>query len=565
MLEAAHQRRPRAWTSSSAMWRPTAGPRPRPARRSGGRPAGARSSTAARRSTELDLDAVLARAPAAGPGRRAGPHQRAGLAASQALPGRGGAPGRRHRRLHHAQRPAPGEPNDVVAQITGVRVRETVPDRCSTRPTRSSWSTCRRTSCCERLREGKVYVPEQAARAIEQFLPRGQPDRPARAGPAARRRAGRRPDAAYMQHARIPGPWPAGERLLVCVSPSPLSERLVRAAKRAGRRAAGAEWFAAVRRDARTPPIPRQRERAVRATCALAEDLGAESRRCPATSVAETVVDYARKHNVTKIVAGKPLRPRWRELLAARSSTSSSERAATSTSTSSAARPAGAAAERPQLPNRRPAVAGLPVQRCRWWCVATLSAALWRTGSATNLVMLYLAAVVLSPPSTWAADRRPGGAPGVLAFDFFFVPPSPDLRGRRHPVPAHLRRPVRGRAGDQLPGGRVREQARGGSAPRAQTSGSTTSAATWPAQPTRGRSLTRSSTTSSRCSAAGGGPARRRATGSSRRPPAPIAASTKTSWPWRTWAFEHGAARRARHRHAAGAACTYLPLRTARG
>ena len=205
--------------------------------------------------------------------------------------------------------------HDVVAQITGVTVRETVPDTVLDQATEIELIDLSPEELLQRLKEGKVYVPDQAARAIQQFFRRGNLTA---LREIAMRRAAERVDdqmRTYMRTRAIPGPWPASERLLVCVSPSPLSERLVRA----GRRLASdlhAEWFALyVQTPAHDRLSPAERERVAR-TLQLAEELGARVRTLPGASVAEAVIAYAHKHNVTKIIAGKPLRPRWRELLA---------------------------------------------------------------------------------------------------------------------------------------------------------------------------------------------------------------------------------------------------------
>ena len=119
---------------------------------------------------------------------------------------------------------------------------------------------------------------------------------------------------AYMQTRAIPGPWPAGEHLLVCVSPSPLSERLVRSARRlAGE--LNAAWTALYVETPDRLRVSEVEQDRVAHTLHLAEELGGRALTLAGRSVAETVVDYARQHNVTKIVVGKPLEPRWRQLL----------------------------------------------------------------------------------------------------------------------------------------------------------------------------------------------------------------------------------------------------------
>ena len=133
--------------------------------------------------------------------------------------------------------------NDVVAQITGVIVAETVPDRVIDEATEIELVDLAPPELLQRLREGKVYVPDMAARAIEQFFNEG--NLYALRELALRRAAERVDDQmlAYMQTRAIPGPWAAGESLLVCIGPGPLSERLVRTARRQADRM-NAPWSA---------------------------------------------------------------------------------------------------------------------------------------------------------------------------------------------------------------------------------------------------------------------------------------------------------------------------------
>ncbi len=116
-----------------------------------------------------------ARAQARDPARRrARAHQRAGLAPPEALSGRARAARRGHRRLHDRQRPAPRKPERHRRRHHRHQgARDACPTACSTRPTRSCWSTSRPTTCSQRLKEGKVYFPEQAARAIQNFFRKG--------------------------------------------------------------------------------------------------------------------------------------------------------------------------------------------------------------------------------------------------------------------------------------------------------------------------------------------------------------------------------------------------------
>ena len=118
----------------------------------------------------------------------------------------------------------------------------------------------------------------------------------------------------YMQTRAIPGPWAAAERLLVCISPSPLAEKLVRNTRRLADEL-NAEWFAVYVEIASKPENnPANRERIGR-TLQLAEELGAKSLTIAGRSIHEAVLDFARKNNITKVVVGKPIKPRWQEML----------------------------------------------------------------------------------------------------------------------------------------------------------------------------------------------------------------------------------------------------------
>ena len=329
--------------------------------------------------------------------------------------------------------------NDVVAQITGVTVRETVPDSVLDEASEIELVDLPPPELLQRLKEGKVYVPEQAAQAIQRVLPHGQPDRPARDGPAPHGRAGRRADAGLHADPRHPRPWPAGERLLVCISSSPLSERLVRTARRLADELK-AEWFAVyVETPGRRPPVAGRSRPGSARILRLAEELGAKSVTLPGQNVADTVLDYARQHNITKIIAGKPLRSRWLELLRGsvvdRLIEHSGDIDVYVISGEAESRPLG----RSLTVAAAPPVAALLCGAWFWWLRPRCSACpLHRFVSPTNLVMLYLAAVVVAalylgrgPAVLTSALERPG-------IRFLLRPATAQLHRLRHRV--HLSR-----------------------------------------------------------------------------------------------------------------------------
>lgn len=204
--------------------------------------------------------------------------------------------------------------NDVVFQITKVRVQETIPDHILDDAHEIELIDLPISELLARIQTGKAQIQGLAEPAQRQFF---RPGNLTALREIALRRVADRVDEqmrSYMQNHAIPGPWPAGERLLVCVSPSPLSERLVRTARRLARRL-DAEWIAAYVETPGHSYLPEVARDQVARTLRLAEELGARTVHLNGSDVAETLANYALSRNVTKMVVGKPLRPRWRELL----------------------------------------------------------------------------------------------------------------------------------------------------------------------------------------------------------------------------------------------------------
>jgi two-component system sensor histidine kinase KdpD len=312
--------------------------------------------------------------------------------------------------------------NDVVTQVTSVPVRETVPDQVFERADEVELVDLAPDDLIERMREGKVYVPEQARRAIENFFRKG--NLIALRELSLRKTADRVGSQAldYRQQHDVAEIWPTGERLLVCVGPSPMSARLVRAA----RRMAGglrAPWVALHVETDRGPTLSETDRRRLEENLRLAEELGATVATATGADFAEAVLDYGREHNVTKIIIGKPRLNLWREWLRGayvyhlirRSGdidvyVISGEEAPTSET----------ADDRPTRP-----IAWVPYV---WAIAGVVACTLAGFGlrdilSATNIVMIYLGWVVAA---SLLLGRGPSIAASVLSvatFDFFFVPP----------------------------------------------------------------------------------------------------------------------------------------------
>ncbi len=204
--------------------------------------------------------------------------------------------------------------NDVIAQITGIQVRETIPDRVIDEANEIELVDLAPPELLQRLREGKVYVPDMAARAIEQFFNEGNLYA---LRELALRRAAERVDGQmlkWMQTRAISGPWAAGESMLVCVGPGPLSERLIRTARRQADRM-NAPWSAIYVETPSHHRLTKAAKEQVSRTLQLAEKLGATTVSVFGINVANTAIEYARKHNITRIIIGKTLRPRWQEFV----------------------------------------------------------------------------------------------------------------------------------------------------------------------------------------------------------------------------------------------------------
>jgi two-component system sensor histidine kinase KdpD len=312
--------------------------------------------------------------------------------------------------------------NDVVAQVTGVVVRETVPDRVLDEASEIEIIDLPPDELLTRLQEGKVYVPEQARRAIQKFFRKGNLS--ALREMSLRRAAERVDDQmrAYMRTRAIPGPWPAGERLLVCISPSPLAEKLVRTTRRLADEL-NAEWFAVYVDVASKPELKTTNRERIGKTLQLAEELGARTRTLAGSSIPEAVLAYARKHNVTKIVVGKPIRPRWRELLAGSVVdqliyASGDIDVYVISAQPDSKQPALPAEWRPHRPLGRYLLGlGLVV------LATLLGLAVRGTLEPANLVMLYLASTVIAAIFLGRGPALLTSILSVLAFDFFLVPP----------------------------------------------------------------------------------------------------------------------------------------------
>ncbi|AKM43883.1 DUF4118 domain-containing protein [Burkholderia contaminans] len=325
--------------------------------------------------------------------------------------------------------------NDVVGAITGIRVWETVPDRVFDAADEVTLVDLPAEELLERMRDGKVYLAQQAERAVRNFFRKGNL---IALRELALRRTADRVDAQmreYRADRSIQRIWQARERLLVCVGPGPEAPTLVRAAARLAA-SLKADWIAVYVETPRLQRLPDARRQRTLDALKLAAELGAETATLAGADAVAALIGYAKVRNVSKIVAGgspkvglvrRFVRP-FGENLAERAGDVDLMLIRASASDEARAAPLDARAR-----DWRDAFAQFGTHRSpprHYVYAAAICAAITVVASLvserldlTNLVMLYLLGVVFSAV-------RLGRGPGVLqsflsvaAFDYFFVPP----------------------------------------------------------------------------------------------------------------------------------------------
>lgn len=312
--------------------------------------------------------------------------------------------------------------NDVVAQITGVRVRETVPDSMLERADDVELIDLPPDDLLQRLKDGKVYVPEQIQHAIQNFFAKGNL---LALRELALRRTAERVDQqmeTYRRDHSVVQTWPAAETIMVCVNLKPRGPRLVRAARQM---AAGlhAKWLAVYVQTPRHLTLSDEERSRVVNTLRLAEQLGAETVTLGGERVAQELLSFARSRNVNKIIVGKPVRPRWKEWVFG---SVVSDLVQSSGDIDLYVITGEAGEGRPLVRRTLQRTSGWSKYAFAGFGVSLTTVVAWVMFpyfGAANLIMVYLLGVVL-------VAVRCGRGPSVLAsvlsvatFDFFFVPP----------------------------------------------------------------------------------------------------------------------------------------------
>ena len=312
---------------------------------------------------------------------------------------------------------------DVVAQITGVTVRETVPDSILDRADEVELVDLPPDDLLQRLREGKVYVSQQAEKALDRFFRKGNL---IALRELALRQTAQRVDAQMESYRRAQGiaaPWAVRERVLVCIGDPDSGLRLVRAARRMVA-ALKAEWIVVhVQTPAQVRESSATRDHIVD-VMGLAEELGAETVMLTGLRVSDELLAFARGRNVSRIVVGKPSRPAWAfwpgSLVDALLRGSGDVDVYVLH---------GEEAVEPARPAARPA----PPAQGRWrgyvgavFVTAVSSLVAWvmsRAFDPSNLVMVYLVGVVVVAGAFGRGPAIFTALLSVATFDFVFIPP----------------------------------------------------------------------------------------------------------------------------------------------
>jgi two-component system sensor histidine kinase KdpD len=328
--------------------------------------------------------------------------------------------------------------NDVVSQITGIPVWETVPDAVLERANEIELIDLPPDELLQRLKEGKVYLPQQAERAAENFFRKGNL---IALRELALRRTADRVDAQmrdYREDHAIQNVWQVKERMLVCVGPGATAESLVRAAYRLAQ-LLKAEWIVLYVETAKLQRLSKEQRDGILRTLKLAEELGAETVTLSGHKLAEEVINYARTRNATRIVLGKPSLSGWKRKLFG-SLDDNIIRHASDIDIHVVGKESNFLAQTLENPyfSRSRLYLGLAAEKPRpllnlrighlWAVVATaictgIAWLMYDHFDLANLIMVYLLGVVVVAAGYGRSPSVLSSFLGVVSFDFFFVPP----------------------------------------------------------------------------------------------------------------------------------------------
>lgn len=312
--------------------------------------------------------------------------------------------------------------HDIVSQITGVQVQERIPDSLIEAATELELIDLPADELIQRLKDGKIYLSEAAKSALDNFFRKGNL---IALRELALRFTAEHVDSEMLKYRKahnISSIWPTSERMLLCVSNSPLSIRLVRATKRMAT-ALRAKWYVAFVETPNYSNLPESEKSRVMQTLRLAEQLGAETLELSGKNVADELIGWARENNVTRLVIGKPAKSNLLEKL-------------NGTIVDSLVRESGMIDvyvisgddDRTAVTFKKYATASQKPISYVWSAliviICTAVAAMMRDHfELSNLIMVYMLGVVIASTRYGRAPAAMASILSVACFDFFFVPP----------------------------------------------------------------------------------------------------------------------------------------------
>ena len=318
--------------------------------------------------------------------------------------------------------------NDVVGGITGIRVWETVPDQIFDAADEIVLVDLTPDELLQRLKEGKVYLPHQAERAIQNFFRKGNL---IALRELALRRAADSVDSQVLQYRRdqaVSSIWQTRDSLLACIGSGAGADRVLRGAARIATRL-DVPWYAVYVETPELQRLPENRRQRILSNLKLAQEMGAESASLSGSDTIESVVRYAREHNLSKIVVGRD-RPRawrpWNQSFAERVG-----RMAPDLDVIQIAREAGNVSEPPA--DRDKLESQFKSLQAPWQSyaeavgicilVVLIAIPLYPVFELSNIAMLFLLAVVLVSVRYGLGPSIMASFLNVITFDFFYVPP----------------------------------------------------------------------------------------------------------------------------------------------
>ena len=314
--------------------------------------------------------------------------------------------------------------NDLVASFTKVRVRETLPDRVI-EDAELEVVDIPPDELIERLREGKVYVPHEATRALGHFFSKSNLSA---LRELALRRAAQAVDAQmldYMRANAVAGTWAVSDRLVVAVSEQPGAAELVRAAKRLAD-ALRAPWSAVHIETPRSAGLSDTEHIQLAETLHLAAQLGAQVVSIPAESVLDGLKHFAADARATQLIVGKSVRSRWFELLHG----SIVDRLVRETpglavhvQPMERVSPRGGV-KLSRRSSRWGSPGGYAVSFALTALVTLLGTAIFAQGNITNIGLLFLLPVMVAATRYGMRTGIATGLASSLAYNFFFIPPT---------------------------------------------------------------------------------------------------------------------------------------------